>query len=95
MRVIKLDATGWKSKGDFYEAILAALEAPSWHGRNADALLDSMSGRQHQWDRAALQNLDSWHRGAAPEVLQRIDWMVTGINELQGREPEITFQIDL
>lgn len=42
MRIIDLDASGWTTVLDFYEALLAALEAPSRHGRNINALIDSM-----------------------------------------------------
>jgi RNAse (barnase) inhibitor barstar len=44
MRVIRLDASTWTNVLDFYEAILAAVEAPEWHGRNLNALYDSMIG---------------------------------------------------
>jgi RNAse (barnase) inhibitor barstar len=42
MNVIDLDANDWKTALDFYEAILAAIGAPRWHGRNVNALIDSM-----------------------------------------------------
>jgi len=42
MRVIELDASNWKTPLDFYEAILAGLGAPDWHGRNLNALTESM-----------------------------------------------------
>lgn len=42
MRIIKLDATQWKSIVDFYNALLAAIGAPAWHGKNPNALVDSM-----------------------------------------------------
>jgi hypothetical protein len=42
MRTIKLDASGWATVLDFYDALLSALGAPSWHGRNANALLETM-----------------------------------------------------
>ena len=42
MRIIELDATSWKDVLDYYEALLEALGAPDWHGRNANALIDSM-----------------------------------------------------
>jgi len=41
MRVIELNAGAWASIDDFMDAILSALDAPPWHGRNIDALLDS------------------------------------------------------
>jgi RNAse (barnase) inhibitor barstar len=42
MNFVQLDASHWKTGLDFYEALLAALGAPSWHGRNINALIDSM-----------------------------------------------------
>ena len=42
MKVITLDASGWRSADDFYSALLPQLGAPAWHGRNLDALDDSL-----------------------------------------------------
>lgn len=44
MKVICLDASGWRTADDFYAALLPELGAPDWHGRNLDALYDSLSG---------------------------------------------------
>ena len=44
MKVIRLDASKWRSPEDFYSALLPQLGAPSWHGRNLDALADSLYG---------------------------------------------------
>ena len=42
MRVIELDAVRWRRALDFYEDLLEALGAPNWHGRNLNALYDSI-----------------------------------------------------
>lgn len=42
--LIEIDASGWQDEGEVWEAVLAALRAPDWHGRNLDALADSLSG---------------------------------------------------
>jgi hypothetical protein len=39
---IELDARPWRTEGDLIEAVIAALRGPSWHGRNYNALRDSM-----------------------------------------------------
>lgn len=39
---LELDATGWKVSDDVYDAFYKAVGAPSWHGRNFDALRDSI-----------------------------------------------------
>jgi RNAse (barnase) inhibitor barstar len=42
MRIIELDATGWKTVHDFYNALLPEIGAPRGHGRNVNALIDSV-----------------------------------------------------
>jgi RNAse (barnase) inhibitor barstar len=42
MLTISLDASGWERPDDFFGALLPGLRAPSWHGRNLDALNDSI-----------------------------------------------------
>lgn len=37
-----LDAKGWKSTLDFYDALFVVIGAPKWHGCSPDALVDSM-----------------------------------------------------
>ena len=42
MRLIELDARSWKNSDDFYDALLPEVGAPNWHGRNLNALEDSI-----------------------------------------------------
>lgn len=42
--VIRLDGRGWADVESFYDAFLAAIDAPSWHGHSIDALADSLIG---------------------------------------------------
>ena len=42
MRTIELDAKDWCTWQDLYNDLLAALGAPEGHGRNLNALIDSM-----------------------------------------------------
>ena len=42
VKLIQLDASGWKTVSDFYGALLALLGSPHWHGQSIDALIDSM-----------------------------------------------------
>jgi RNAse (barnase) inhibitor barstar len=43
MKTLVLDATGWQTPDDFYDAFFAAVSAPNWHGRNFNALRDSIA----------------------------------------------------
>jgi RNAse (barnase) inhibitor barstar len=42
MPKVLLDGRSWVNSDDFYEALLAALGAPGWHGRNLDALDETL-----------------------------------------------------
>jgi RNAse (barnase) inhibitor barstar len=44
MKELLLDASAWKSKDDVYNSFFKAVGAPEWHGRNFNALNDSISG---------------------------------------------------
>ncbi len=42
MSLIRLDARDWRTRADFWAALLPALGAPDWHGPNLDALYDGL-----------------------------------------------------
>ena len=44
MRELRLDAANWHGTDDVYDDFFRAVGAPSWHGRNFDALNDSIAG---------------------------------------------------
>jgi RNAse (barnase) inhibitor barstar len=43
MREIIMDGGKWAAADDIYDAFFRAVGAPSWHGRNFNALRDSIS----------------------------------------------------
>ena len=44
MTRIELDAGEWRTRADFYAALLPRLGAPDWVGGNLDALFDCLGG---------------------------------------------------
>ena len=42
VRELILDARNWRTADDFYDSFFEAVGAPAWHGRNFDALHDSI-----------------------------------------------------
>jgi RNAse (barnase) inhibitor barstar len=46
MRELVLNGADWATKNDVYDAFFHAVGAPEWHGRNLDALADSIAGGQ-------------------------------------------------
>ena len=43
MKELILDGAAWKCPDDVYDSFFRAVGAPSWHGRNFDALIDSIA----------------------------------------------------
>jgi RNAse (barnase) inhibitor barstar len=43
MRKLVLDGREWRTRDDVYDAFFAAVGAPSWHGKNFNALNDSIA----------------------------------------------------
>ena len=43
MKELVLDGARWRTKDDLYDAFFRAVGAPEWHGRNLDALNDSIA----------------------------------------------------
>jgi RNAse (barnase) inhibitor barstar len=46
MRELVLAATTWKTRDDVYDSFFRAVGAPKWHGKNYDALRDSIATGQ-------------------------------------------------
>ncbi len=62
---IGLDAAKWRTTDDFYADLLSELKAPAWHGRNLDALWDTLT------ERAKFDDLTDYINGVQPPF--RID----------------------
>ena len=43
MKTLKIDVSDCMTTDDVYRRLLAILDAPDWHGRNLDALWDSIT----------------------------------------------------
>jgi hypothetical protein len=79
---------------DFYESILAVLEAPHWHGTNVNALIDSMLY-------GGINGIDPpyriWIKGTANlpvAVKTELGWLAEAIDNQGGPEKGVTIQID-
>ena len=50
MKQLILDGASWNTKDDVYDGFFKVVGAPSWHGRNLNALNDSIAGEEiMQW----------------------------------------------
>jgi len=82
MRELILNGAGWQSRDDVYDSFFRAVGAPDWHGRNFNALRDSIAaGSINAVEvpyRLVIQNYDK----AAPLARQMADDFMDLIREL-------------
>lgn len=92
MRTITLDASAWRVEGDFYDAILAALGAPAWHGRNLDALAESIfDGQINSIDPPYAIRIVGRIRQQLQPFLRKFAALVTHAAEEEGVPVSVTF----
>jgi RNAse (barnase) inhibitor barstar len=94
MKEINLNAAAWRNKNDFYEALLPALGAPSWHGRNLDALNDSLGTGQINEVELPLRITITNTATIPPELLEYLKRFAELVAELRARECEIELSLE-
>ena len=81
---LALDASNWTTPNDFYDSFFAAVGAPDWHGRNLDALDDSIAtGSINQINvpyRVVIENLSK----AGPEARTATGKIIELIRQLEA-----------
>jgi len=82
MKELMLNGAEWRTRDDVYDSFFRAVGAPEWHGRNFDALSDSIAtGSINAVEvpyRVVIQNYDK----IAPSARQMADDFVDLIREL-------------
>jgi len=94
MKELTLDGARWTTKDDVYDAFFRAVGAPDWHGRNFDALNDSIAnGSINEVEipyRLVLKNYDL----ISGEAKKMTDDFVDLIHEIAARGCPVDVRID-
>lgn len=94
VRKLVLDAKGWRKEDDFYDALFEAVGSPKWHGRNFNAIRDSIvGGHINQVEIPYI--IDIVGLGDTPDnVKELVKNFCTLIRELraEGHEVDASFQ---
>jgi RNAse (barnase) inhibitor barstar len=93
MKQLILDGASWSSNDDIYDAFFKAVGAPSWHGRNFDALNDSIAaGSINEVEvpyRLVIRNFDFVGAGAKKMAQDFLDL----IHDLAARGTPVEIEI--
>jgi RNAse (barnase) inhibitor barstar len=93
MKEINLDARAWRNRDDFYDALLPSLGAPHWHGRNLDALNDSLRCDDINAVRLPLHIRITNSTSVPAELrrhLQQLAELIADLRTRDGREIQLT-----
>ena len=100
MRTIELHAQDWSTALDFYDALLTAIGAPAWHGKNVNALVDSMIWGGINSVEPPYEVRVHEVRGSTSDIRREVKWAEQDIEEARaeffqqhGRDPGVSFRI--
>ncbi len=91
---LQLDASNWKTADDIYQALFTALGAPAWHGRNFDALNDSIvNGSINAVEVPYTINIEGM-RSASHEVQHFVSDLVDFISDREAKGCPVSIRIE-
>ena len=82
MRELVLNGADWATKDDVYNAFFTAVGAPEWHGRNLDALADSISGGSINQMEAPYRLIIEGYDRIGPRAKAMADSFINLVREL-------------
>lgn len=91
--LLELDGSNWKSIDDVYNSLFATLGSPAWHGRNFDALNDSIVTGGINAVEVPYRLLIGGLRAAPPEVRDFVSQLSTFISDREAQGCPISVRI--
>jgi RNAse (barnase) inhibitor barstar len=98
--IIDLDASSWKGVLDFYDALLKALGAPQEHGKNVNAVIDSVIYGGINQLKPPLTVRFHGTRGVPDDVKREVVFLSEEIakardyrQQSQGRDAPVKFEV--
>ena len=84
----------WASKDDVYDAFFHVVGAPEWHGRNLDALADSIAGGQINRVEVPYRLVIRNYNLIGTAAKEITDKFVNLVRELAGKGCPIEIRVD-
>jgi len=85
MKELVLNGAEWASRDDVYTAFFRAVGAPAWHGRNFDALKDSIEAGQINTVEVPYRVVIHNYSKIGPDARQMASDFVDLLREIAGR----------
>lgn len=94
MRELELDGAKWASRDDVYTSFFRAVGSPSWHGRNFNALRDSIETGQINEIEVPYRIVIRNYSQIGPEAHQMAADFVDLLSELKKRGCQVEVRIE-
>lgn len=93
MREVIVDTGAWTSTDDCYRGLLTALEAPHWHGRNSDALRDSLITGDINGVEPPFRIMLAGDRKLSREVAAWVRYLLEVVAEARAEDRDIELDV--
>ena len=94
MREIVLNGADWGSTNDVYEAFFRAVGAPDWHGRNLDALADSIRGGSINQVEVPYRLVIKSYERVGPDAKPMADRLINLVHELAAEGCPVEIRVE-
>jgi len=94
MREIVLNGADWGSTNDVYEAFFRAVGAPDWHGRNLDALADSIRGGSINQVEVPYRLVIKSYERVGPDAKPMADRLINLVHELVAEGCRVEIRVE-
>lgn len=93
MRDLLLDASTWRGKDDIYDSFFRAVGAPEWHGRNFNALRDSIAAGSINEIEVPYRLVVTNYRLADPNAIAIAEHFFSLIRELAAEGVPVALEV--
>jgi RNAse (barnase) inhibitor barstar len=93
MKELVMDAASWKTVDDLFSSFMEVVGAPSWHGKNLDALCDSIRRGGINKIEVPYQLVFKNYTKVHPAVKAKADSFAQVIRELANEGVPVGIQI--
>ena len=94
MTELELNGAEWKIKDDVYSSFFRAVGAPAWHGRNFNALIDSIQNGQINTIKIPYRIVIQNYSRIGPGACQMATDFVDLIHEIAARGRPVEIRIE-
>jgi len=89
-----MNASSWESSDDLYRAFFHAVQAPAWHGKNLNAIRDSIASGQINKIEVPYRLVFTNYASLSGELKQVTDFFIEAVSDLKKEGISVDVRIE-